>query len=107
MDAIYQVDSFTKLPFRGNPAGVYISDMEHDYETCIKIAREMNLSETAFPVRTTDDNHYKLRWFTPATEVPMCGHATLATSWVYFTELGVNGDIYYETLIGQLKMSRF
>jgi PhzF family phenazine biosynthesis protein len=106
MAAIYQVDSFTKFPFRGNPAGVYISDVELDYETCIKIAREMNLSETAFPVRTTDDNHYRLRWFTPATEVPMCGHATLATSWVQFTELGIDGDLYYETLSGQLKVSR-
>jgi PhzF family phenazine biosynthesis protein len=106
MAAIYQVDSFTKLPFSGNPAGVYISDVEQDYETCIKIAREMNLSETAFPVRTTDDNHYRLRWFTPTTEVPMCGHATLATSWVHFTELGIDGDIYYETLSGQLKVSR-
>ena len=76
---IYQVDSFTDEPFKGNPAGVCILEQEANEAWMQDIASEMNLSETAF-VRQRADGDYDLRWFTPAVEVELCGHATLATA---------------------------
>ena len=75
---IFQVDSFTDEPFKGNPAGVCILDREQTKAWMQKIAMEMNLSETAFALRR--DKGFRLQWFTPTTEVSMCGHATLATA---------------------------
>jgi len=99
---IYQVDSFTAVPFGGNPAGVCLLDEEIDERLYPRIASEMNLSETAFVRPGDEKNTYGLRWFTPKVEVKMCGHATLATAWIHFTELGVKGEISYETLSGKL-----
>jgi PhzF family phenazine biosynthesis protein len=76
-----QVDSFTSEPFRGNPAAVCLIEQEMSESWMQSVATEMNLSETAFPVPKRK-NEYGLRWFTPATEVPLCGHATLATAHV-------------------------
>lgn len=76
---IYQVDSFTDKPFRGNPAGVCVLDERVCDAFMQSIAAEMNLSETAFLLRE-DEGSYHLRWFTPATEVSLCGHATLASA---------------------------
>lgn len=75
---IYQVDAFTNRPFFGNPAGVCILSGPADERWMQNVAREMNLSETAFlyPV----DQGYNLRWFTPAVEVALCGHATLGSA---------------------------
>ena len=81
---LYQIDSFTNKIFSGNPAGVCIVDRDIDEEEMQSIALEMNLSETAF-VRIYD-SHCNLRWFTPASEVPLCGHATLATAFVLWSE---------------------
>jgi PhzF family phenazine biosynthesis protein len=81
---LYQVDAFTDQVFHGNPAAVCIVEEELDSSTMQQIAMEMNLSETAF-VRIYKD-HCNIRWFTPATEVPLCGHATLASSFILFTE---------------------
>jgi len=75
---IYQVDSFTKQPFHGNPAGVCLIDSPKPDDWMQSVALEMNLSETAFPLRERDG--YRLRWFTPKVEVDLCGHATLATA---------------------------
>jgi PhzF family phenazine biosynthesis protein len=75
---IYQVDSFTNRPFHGNPAGVCLIESPRPDEWMQSIAMEMNLSETAFPLRERDG--YRLRWFTPKVEVDLCGHATLATA---------------------------
>jgi PhzF family phenazine biosynthesis protein len=76
--AIYQVDAFTEKPFRGNPAAVCIL-LEPGKEAWMQdVAREMNLSETAFLHRQRDG--FNLRWFTPAVEVELCGHATLASA---------------------------
>ena len=75
---IYQVDAFTDQPFYGNPAGVCILPVPAEAEWMQKVAREMNLSETAFLVPRPDG--YNLRWFTPAAEVDLCGHATLASA---------------------------
>jgi PhzF family phenazine biosynthesis protein len=75
---IYQVDSFTTVPFAGNPAGVCILDVAREDSWMQNVAKEMNLSETAFLLR--QDDGYSLRWFTPAVEVDLCGHATLASA---------------------------
>ncbi|HXQ76217.1 MAG TPA: PhzF family phenazine biosynthesis protein [Acidimicrobiales bacterium] len=75
------VDSFTDRPFAGNPAAVAVVDRFPDDREMQLIAREMNLSETAF-VASRADGAYDLRWFTPAVEVDLCGHATLATAHV-------------------------
>ena len=78
----YQVDAFTKQPFSGNPAAVCIMEDEISPEAMLRISAEMNLSETAFVQPAIDDGTRKLQWFTPTVEVPLCGHATLATSHV-------------------------
>lgn len=79
---IYQVDAFTERAFGGNPAAVCPLEAWLDDSTLQAIALENNLSETAFLVRDGDD--YQLRWFTPTVEVPLCGHATLASAFVVF-----------------------
>jgi PhzF family phenazine biosynthesis protein len=79
---IYQVDAFTSAVFSGNPAAVCLLDAWIDDRLLQSIAAENNLSETAFLVQT--DSGFDLRWFTPVTEVALCGHATLATAFVLF-----------------------
>jgi predicted PhzF superfamily epimerase YddE/YHI9 len=79
---IYQVDAFTSEVFSGNPAAVCILDSWIDDNMLQSIAAENNLSETAFLVR--NDDGFDLRWFTPTTEVALCGHATLASAFVLF-----------------------
>ena len=79
---IYQVDAFTDEVFRGNPAAVCPLENWLGDEVMQKIAMENNLSETAFYVKEGDSYH--IRWFTPAVEVDLCGHATLATAFVLF-----------------------
>jgi predicted PhzF superfamily epimerase YddE/YHI9 len=78
---MYVVDAFTDLPFAGNPAAVCVLDAPAPEPWMRAVAAEMNLSETAFVVRR-DDGDYDLRWFTPTVEVPLCGHATLASTHV-------------------------
>src|ERR1700688_3974161 len=78
--AIVQVDAFTETPFAGNPAAVCILPAPRDERWMQDVAREMNLSETAFLHRENDG--YRLRWFTPTLEVALCGHATLASAHV-------------------------
>jgi PhzF family phenazine biosynthesis protein len=75
---IYQVDAFTDRPFAGNPAAVCILPEARDESWMQHVAREMNLAETAFLLRQPDG--FSLRWFTPSTEVDLCGHATLASA---------------------------
>jgi predicted PhzF superfamily epimerase YddE/YHI9 len=75
---IVQVDAFTNRPFAGNPAAVCILEELHDDAWMQNVAREVNLSETAFLLKQADG--YDLRWFTPETEVDLCGHATLASA---------------------------
>ncbi|HBR57869.1 MAG TPA: isomerase [Blastocatellia bacterium] len=79
---IYQVDAFTPKPFGGNPAAVVPLDRWLPDEVMQKIALENNLSETAFFVKSGDV--YDIRWFTPAFEIELCGHATLASAYVIF-----------------------
>ncbi|MEN6321835.1 MAG: PhzF family phenazine biosynthesis protein [Syntrophaceae bacterium] len=84
-DIIIQVDAFTDRPFKGNPAAVCILSQYRNDAWMQNVAREMNLSETAFLEKKED--FFNLRWFTPAVEVELCGHATLASSHVLW-EIG-------------------
>jgi len=90
---LYQVDAFTQTVFAGNPAAVCPTDTWLSEDVMQKLAVENNLSETAFLVPTdADDADFHLRWFTPVGEIDLCGHATLATSWVLFNELGFDKE---------------
>ena len=88
---IYQVDAFTTEVFRGNPAAVCVLENWLSDQTMQAIAAENNLAETAFAVKTGESYH--LRWFTPAVEVDLCGHATLATAHVLYTYYNHNLDV--------------
>jgi PhzF family phenazine biosynthesis protein len=109
---IFVVDAFTAEPFRGNPAGVCLWADRLSDEQMQTIAAEMKHSETAFVSAGAADDpsraeRYGLRWFTPACEVPLCGHATVAASHVLFNEVGVERDeLLYDTLSGELKAVR-
>jgi len=81
---IFQIDAFTNEPFKGNPAAVCILEKPANEQWMQNIASEMNLSETAFLVPGTDG--FDLRWFTPTTEVDLCGHATLASAHALWQE---------------------
>lgn len=101
---MYQVDAFTTELFRGNPAAVLVLDDWLSEETMQAIAAENNLAETAFVKR--NHNGWDLRWFTPLNEANFCGHATLATSHVLAHELGVEGELAFETHVGTLLVNR-
>lgn len=97
---IFQIDAFTSEPFRGNPAAVTFSNELTEVEKQL-VAKEMNLSETAF-ISESKIADYKLQWFTPTKEVNLCGHATIATLHFLF-ETGIisdNQNISFETLTG-------
>jgi PhzF family phenazine biosynthesis protein len=108
---LYVVDAFTATPFCGNPASVCLLDRELSEATMQAVAAEMNHSETAF-VRPLDGPperaaRFSLRWFTPEVEVPLCGHATLASSAVIFRELANPApEVRFETKSGTLTARR-
>lgn len=84
---LYQVDSFTREKFRGNPAGVISNAEGLDENQMQKIARELNNSETAFVFQSNDKNYdVHVRFFTPTSEVPICGHATIAAHYIRAVE---------------------
>jgi len=89
---VVQVDAFTDRPFSGNPAAVIVLDEPGDAGWMQNVALEMNLSETAFLVRRKDGD-FDLRWFTPAVEVDLCGHATLASAHVLWEEGHLPPDV--------------
>ena len=99
---IYQVDSFAKNAFSGNPAAVCILEYEVSHEFMQNIAMEMNLSETAFVYKK--ENEYNLRWFTPKVEVDLCGHATLAAAHILYEKGLENKEtkIIFNTKSGKL-----
>lgn len=126
--AVYQVDAFTDRPFRGNPAAVVPLDSWLPAPLMQRIAAEINLSETAFlvpaaqpPGRQTRNKpaggtgargqdtarRYRLRWFTPRVEVPLCGHATLASAYIVMTRLQPDTKrIVFDTRSGPLTVER-
>lgn len=101
----HQVDAFSDRPFAGNPAMVYKLDTWLADELMQRIAAEYNLAETAFLVREAQAWH--IRWFTPTTEVPLCGHATLASAHVLFEVYGETAErIDFSGRSGPLSVSR-
>ncbi len=103
---IFQVDAFTAEPFKGNPAGVCLLKAPAEASWMQNVAAEMNLAETAFPLAEGDG--FRLRWFTPAVEVKLCGHATLAAAHILW-ELGVlkpKEEARFHTLSGLLTARR-
>ncbi|ORX65923.1 phenazine biosynthesis PhzC/PhzF protein [Linderina pennispora] len=114
---IFTIDAFTDKPFGGNPAAVVPvpADQPLTETQLSQIAAEMNLSETAFltPTNASGPNafqeasQFKLRWFTPTTEVNLCGHATLATAYVLFNKLdNISSELRFDTLSGELVVRR-
>ena len=102
---IYQVDAFTREPFRGNPAAVCPLERWLDDETLQAVAAENNLSETAFFVG--ERGRYDLRWFTPGLEVDLCGHATLASAHILFGVLEPDlEEVVFSTRSGPLTVRR-
>ncbi|HEX3701491.1 MAG TPA: PhzF family phenazine biosynthesis protein [Phenylobacterium sp.] len=99
----WTVDAFASGPFRGNPACVLepLDDWPSD-RWMQALASENNQAETAFLLKTDDPGRYGLRWFTPAMEVPLCGHATLASAHVLFSEFEASGELVFETRSGRL-----
>ena len=101
----YIVDAFTNSPFSGNPAAVCVLERWPSAESMMKLAMENNLSETAFIVK--EDAGYHLRWFTPLTEVELCGHATLASAFVILNFYEPDSDaVQFHTLSGCLTIRR-
>jgi len=105
LDDVCQIDAFTELPFNGNSAGVVYSD-ELNKEEMQLIAREINVSETAF-ISKSNEADFNLKWFTPSVEVKLCGHATIA-SIHYLVQKGLiknSSTVSFKTLSGVLKCS--
>jgi PhzF family phenazine biosynthesis protein len=103
---LYWIDAFTRHVFGGNPAGVVPLAAWPDDSLMQRIAFEHGLAETAFFVRT-GPARFQLRWFTPAVEVDLCGHATLATAHAIFRELGEPGDaLTFDSRSGPLVVRR-
>jgi PhzF family phenazine biosynthesis protein len=103
---LYHVDAFTDRPFAGNPAAVCFLDGPREAEWMQAVAREMGLSATAFLLPA--DGGFHLRWFTPATEIELCGHATLASSHVLWEtgRLGAGETARFQTASGALTAER-
>jgi len=93
------VDAFTDRPFRGNPAGVCLAEGELSDEVMLRIAQELNLSETAFVRPGAGPGRFGIRYFSPKQEIPLCGHATLASGRVAFDALGL-GECQFTTASG-------
>ena len=101
----YIVDAFAPEPFTGNPAAVCVMDAWPSEASMMLLARENNLSETAFLVG--GEGRYRLRWFTPGTEVELCGHATLASAYTVMeqVERGLD-EVHFDTVSGELVVRR-
>ncbi|MBM3468151.1 MAG: PhzF family phenazine biosynthesis protein [Alphaproteobacteria bacterium] len=103
---VWMVDAFATKPYTGNPAGVIIVSEFPEDEKCLKIAAEINLSETAF-VKPLSKDYFQIRWFTPSVEVKLCGHATLAASHILFQEKIIStNEIKFTSLSGDLTVTR-
>ena len=101
----YIVDAFTDKPFAGNPAAVCVMDKWPAEASMMKLAMENNLSETAFIVKEPEGYH--LRWFTPGSEIELCGHATLASSFVILNYVEPErSSVSFNTMSGMLTVTR-
>jgi PhzF family phenazine biosynthesis protein len=106
MTRLYQVDAFTTEPFKGNPAAVCLLDAPRPDAWMQAMAAEMNLSETGFPQR--EGASWRLRWFTPLKEVGLCGHCTLATAHILWSEgyVSEGESIAFASISGPLRADR-
>lgn len=105
---ILQIDAFTAEPFKGNPAAVCLLDDSQPAAWMQNVAAEMNLSETAFVVPRQSGDDFDLRWFTPTIEMPLCGHATLASAHALWEtgRLAAAKEARFHTLSGLLTARR-
>ena len=102
---LYQIDAFAEKPFEGNPAAVVPLEEWLPDQILQKIAEENNLAETAYYIPKA--NGFEIRWFTPGSEVKLCGHATLASAAVLFNEFDYSQDeIVFDSLTGPLRITR-
>ncbi len=103
---LFQIDAFTDKVFHGNPAAICILDEWIEESKMQKIGAENNLAETAFIVKK--DNNFEIRWFTPTTEVDLCGHATLAAAYVLFNYYNYESEIikFYSHKSGFLSVEK-
>ncbi len=103
----WQVDAFTNKIFKGNPAAIFILDEKIDEILMQNIASEMNLPETAFVLKNENSNPY-LQWFTPKSEIDLCGHATLAAAHIYLTQFEpkLNTITFDTKFVGQLNVKK-
>ena len=103
---IFQVDAFTAVPFKGNPAGVCILESEQHEAWMQNVAMEMNLSETAFVFPGKDS--FNIRFFSPLAEIPLCGHATLASSHILYEtgKVKLSDEIVFKSKAGLLKIKK-
>jgi PhzF family phenazine biosynthesis protein len=102
---LFQADAFASNLFKGNPAAVVPLAQWLPDQTMQQIAAENNLSETAFFI--PEEDHFHIRWFTPKTEVNLCGHATLATAHVHFNELNFKGNtLHFNSKSGMLMVRK-
>lgn len=106
MQKIWVVDAFSKEAFKGNPAGVCIVNEWPEQEYMQNVSAELGFSNSAF-AKKIDDNHYSIKWFTPKSEAPLCGHATIATTHILIEEGLVDSKqkIVYESQAGMLECS--
>src|SRR6201996_4261060 len=103
---IWQVDAFAAKPLEGNPAAIVPLDTFLDTDLMQRIAGENNVAETAYFVRKAP-GQYDLRWFTPSVEVPLCGHATMASAWLIFDTLEPElKQVSFSTKSGTLTVDR-
>ena len=106
--AIYQVDAFTNKLFRGNPAAIIPLEKWLETDLMQRIAMENNLAETAYIVPSDQEGiDFDIRWFTPAIEINLCGHATLAAAWVIFNKLDFGKEqINFSCQSGKLSVEK-
>ncbi|MEY4514709.1 MAG: hypothetical protein RLZZ450_6831, partial [Pseudomonadota bacterium] len=104
MVLLHLVDAFSDRPFSGNPAAVCLLDAPRSDEWMQQLANELGYSETAYVARV--DSGLSLRWFTPTIEVPLCGHATLASAHVLWSVGRAQGTVRFETKSGTLTCER-
>lgn len=101
---LLQIDAFASQAFKGNPAAVCLLDAAKPADWMQNVGAEMNLAETAFLVPRAETGHYDLRWFTPAIEIPLCGHATLASAHALWQtgRQAETQELHFHTMSGEL-----
>ena len=107
MIRLFQVDAFTDRLFAGNPASVVLLSAWEDEAWMQRVASETNVADTAFVVPTDERGAFEIRWFTPRAEVPLCGHATLATAYVLFERVGYDVPVLrFASKSGDLRVTK-